>query len=62
MKRVRGATSEYSELSGFHLNIHIFRSCTRGLSKYNHPYIVYLVADEHGRAHSRAERRLWVTQ
>jgi hypothetical protein len=62
MKPVRGATSEYSKLSGFHLNTHIALSLTRGPSKCNHRYSLYLLADEHGQAHSRAERRLWVTQ
>jgi hypothetical protein len=62
IKCVRGATSEYSKLNGFHLNTRTARSWTRGPSEYNHRYSLYLVADEHGRVHSRAERRLWLTQ
>lgn len=61
-KRVRGATSEYNKLNRFHLNIHRVWSWTRGPSKYNHRYGLHLVVDEYGRAHRRAERRLWVTQ
>jgi hypothetical protein len=48
MKRVRGATSDYSKLNWFHLNTHTARSWTRGPSKYNHRYSLYLVADEYG--------------